>query len=71
MASNTCKNSSEKGSIISTYKKVNDKSEEGSTCLMIADYFTKPLQGRMFKLFRDIIMGYRPLDDILREISHF
>ena len=38
------------------------------TYLMIADYFTKPLQGRLFKLFRDVIMGYRPLDDIINEI---
>ena len=38
------------------------------TYLMIADYFTKPLQGRLFKLFRDVIMGYRPLTDVLSEI---
>ena len=38
------------------------------TYLMIADYFTKPLQGRLFNLFRDVIMGYRPLSDILSEI---
>ena len=24
---------------------------------MIADFFTKPLQGKLFKLMRDIIMG--------------
>ena len=38
------------------------------TYLMIADYFTKPLQGRIFKLFRDVIMGYRRLSDIISEI---
>ena len=35
------------------------------THLMIADYFTKPLQGKMFKLFRDVIMGYAHVDSIL------
>ena len=38
------------------------------THLMIADYFTKPLQGRQFTLFRDLIMGYKHIDDILSEI---
>ena len=27
---------------------------------MIADYFTKPLQGKLFKYMRDIIMGLAP-----------
>ena len=27
------------------------------TEVMLADFFTKPLQGRLFKFFRDIIMG--------------
>ena len=31
---------------------------------MLADYFTKPLQGRMFRIFWDIIMGYRQLTDV-------
>ena len=44
------------------------KIEYCPTYLMLADYFTKPLQGRMFKLFRDVIMGYRPLEDLLLEI---
>ena len=29
------------------------------THLMIADYFTKPSQGKFFKLFCDMIMGYK------------
>jgi len=29
------------------------------TAKMIADFFTKPLQGALFKLFRDIIMGIK------------
>ena len=28
---------------------------------MLADFFTKPLQGAMFKKFRDVIMGYKPI----------
>jgi len=28
---------------------------------MIADYMTKPLQGALFKKFRDLIMGVRPV----------
>ena len=28
---------------------------------MIADFFTKPLQGRLFKYLRDIMMGLTPL----------
>ena len=31
------------------------------TLLMIADFFTKPLQGALFRKFRDIIMGYVPV----------
>ena len=34
----------------------------------IADFFTKPLQGRMFNLFQDLVMEYIPLQDILVEI---
>ena len=39
------------------------------THLMIADYFTKPLQGKMFKMFRNLIMGYVHINDILQEIE--
>ena len=35
------------------------------TNLMIADYFTKPLRGKMFKMFRDLIMGYLHINDLL------
>ena len=28
---------------------------------MLADFFTKPLQGQLFKKFRDVIMGYKPI----------
>ncbi len=31
---------------------------------MVADYFTKPLQGELFYKFRDQIMGLVPMDTI-------
>lgn len=31
---------------------------------MLADYYTKPLQGSLFKRFRDVIMGYSPIDSL-------
>ena len=34
--------------------------------LILADYFTKPLQENIFHLYRDVIMGYRPIIDLLR-----
>ena len=32
---------------------------------MLADYFTKPLQGSRFKEYRDYIMGYKPISALL------
>ena len=32
---------------------------------MLTDFFTKPLQGGLFRFFRSIIMGYAPITDIL------
>ena len=29
---------------------------------MLADFFTKPLQDALFRKFRDVIMGIKPLD---------
>ena len=37
--------------------------------MIIADYFTKPLQGRNFILFRDMIMGKKQIDDIIDDLS--
>ena len=31
------------------------------TSIMLADFFTKPLQGALFQKFRDVLMGYRPI----------
>ena len=36
---------------------------------MISDYFTNPLQGTLFKLFRDLIMGNKNIGDILADIE--
>ena len=35
------------------------------TTLMLADYFTKPLQGNVFRRFREVIMGHRHINDLL------
>jgi len=31
---------------------------------MIADFFTKPLQGSLFRYFRDFILGHRPISEL-------
>ena len=31
---------------------------------MLADFFTKPLQGALFNKFRDVIMGYKPISSL-------
>ena len=35
------------------------------THLMLADYFTKPLQGEQFRILRAYIMGRRPISELL------
>jgi len=32
---------------------------------MLADFFTKPVQGTLFRLFRDVILGHRPISDLV------
>ena len=32
--------------------------------MMLEDYFTKPLKGRGFKIFRGIVMGYKPISSL-------
>ena len=34
---------------------------------MIADFFTKPLQGSLFKKLRDAVLGYITIDDLIKE----
>ena len=44
--------------------------EHCPTELMIADYFTKPLQGKKFSVFRNLIMGYEHINDVLTNIRN-
>ena len=37
------------------------------TTKMLADFFTKPLQGELFRFFRNIIMGYVSVTDLFNE----
>ena len=34
---------------------------------MLADFFTKPLQGNLFWFFRDILMGYVSIVEIIKD----
>ena len=50
---------------------VKDKIDKGEmrveylpTDLMIADYFTKPLNGNRFRILREFIMGWRPMNSL-------
>lgn len=36
---------------------------------MVADFFTKPLQGSLFTRFRDVIMGYKPMSSLPSKVS--
>ena len=40
------------------------KIEYCPTYKMVADYFSKPLQGKVFKFMRDVIMGYKNTDEL-------
>ena len=31
---------------------------------MIADFFTKPLQGSLFRKMRDVVLGYKHIEEI-------
>ena len=34
---------------------------------MLADFYTKPLQGKLFEFFKDYIMGWKPISELLVE----
>ena len=34
------------------------------TLAMLADFFTKPLQGSLFRKFRDVVLGYKHIDSL-------
>ena len=38
--------------------------EHCPSTIMLADFFTKHLQGQLFKRFRDVIMGYAPISSL-------
>ena len=40
------------------------RTEYCPSSIMLADFFTKPLQGHLFKKFRDVIMGYVPISSL-------
>jgi hypothetical protein len=42
----------------------NIKVEYCPTEKMIADFFTKPLQGNLFRKFRDVVMGYKHISSL-------
>ena len=35
------------------------------TGLMLADFYTKPLQGRQFEFFKQYVMGWKHMTDLL------
>ena len=37
--------------------------------MMLADFFTKALQGKLYHLYRDVIMGYEPISVLLEAMS--
>ena len=39
------------------------------TDLMVADFFTKPLQGGLFRKFKAVIMGHMPMSSLQRPVS--
>jgi hypothetical protein len=38
------------------------------TLRMVADFFTKPLQGALFRKFRDVILGYKHMDALAMDL---
>ena len=39
------------------------------TEMMLADFFTKALQGKLYNLYRDVLMGYKPISVLLDAMS--
>ena len=37
------------------------KIEHCPTQMKLSEYFTKPLKGKVFKIFRNVIIGYKPI----------
>jgi hypothetical protein len=41
------------------------------TLQMLADFFTKPLQGALFRPFRDVLLGYKHVDTLTADLKKF
>ena len=39
------------------------------TLKLLADFFTKPLQGSLFQKFRDYVLGYKNLEQLQRDLE--
>ena len=37
---------------------------------MLADYYTKPLMGTKFQEFRNYVMGWKSITDLVMDIDH-
>ena len=37
------------------------------TAIMLADFFTKPLQGSLFRKFRDVVLGYEHISTLIND----
>ena len=48
-------------------KSENSSIEYCRTLKMLADFFMKPLQGRLFWKFRDYVLGYKHIDQLQRD----
>ena len=46
------------------------KVEYCPTSKMIADFFTKPLQGTLFRKLRDIMLGYKHIESLQNDDEH-
>lgn len=54
---------------------IKDKHDKGEitinhcpTSIMLADYHSKPLQGKLFRDFRAVIMGYKTVDWLINRV---
>jgi hypothetical protein len=41
------------------------------TLQMLADFFTKPLQGALFRRFRDVLLGYKHVNTLSADVAQF
>jgi hypothetical protein len=41
------------------------------TLQMLADFFTKPLQGALFRRFRDVLLGYAHIDTLAADLLKY